>query len=389
MTTQAEDMNLPNKLTWDPISASADLSGKVASRSRHISLVMGAGTSRPAGLPDVKGLLDKVLGDLTEPLKTVAINIFQDRMLEDGLSRIRRIKSLVEGDEVFEGLTKESAKELDTQISNLIIKHLSTSATSMQAHYDLASWIIGEYYTRPIEIFTANYDLLVEEALEHLGASYADGFVGNLQAGFRADLVEATGASDDTYPSSFARVWKLHGSLNWRVLDSGKVVRTGTKTRADQIAAIYPSDEKYDESRRVPFTVLLDRFRRALAVPESLTLISGYSFGDQHLNEIIFDATLRYPRSEIIVFCHSDIYPALESRILPNLSVYGATEAIIGAQRRPWKPKTDAPESLWSADKFVLGDFSKLASFLSRSSRVERWPESPSPVLAPDQASQA
>jgi hypothetical protein len=377
MVDTVEEKEEAEVLGWDPVSVGSDLSSKVSSRSRHISLLLGAGTSRPAGLPDVKGLLALVLADVSGTLKPHAERIFDGRVLEDGLSRIRRIKSLLEAGEQFEGLTSDLATELDAEVSQLIIEHLKKPASDMTAHNHLASWIVGEYYTRPIEIFTINYDLLIEEALESLGASYADGFVGNLQATFRAELVESTGAPDDTYPSSFARLWKLHGSLNWRVDGNGRVVRTGAATSAGQVAAIYPSDEKYDESRRVPFTVLQDRFRKALAVPESLTLVSGYSFGDQHLNEIIFDAARRYPRSEIIVFCHGAIDPTLEGLNLPNLSVYGATEAVIGSERRPWKTMASAPESLWKDGKFVLGDFASLASFLSRSSRVERWPERP------------
>jgi hypothetical protein len=374
-TAEKED-NI-DTLMWDTVAVGGDLSSKVASRSRHINMLLGAGTSRPAGLPDVAGLLELILNDVPTSLKPHAKNIFTGRLLEDGLSRIRRIKALLEGDEEFEGLSAITATELDAEVSHLIIKHLMKAPTSTVAHDHLASWIVGEYYTRPIEVFTINYDLLIETALESVGASYSDGFIGNLQAGFRADIVEATGTSDDPYPSSFARVWKLHGSLNWRVNESGKVVRTGAATSKGDVAAIYPSDEKYDESRRVPFTVLQDRFRKALAVPESLTLISGYSFGDQHLNEILFDAARRYPRSEIIVFCHGVIEGPLLDVGLPNISVYGAMEAIIGSEKRPWKPKATAPESLWKDDKFVLGDFADLAAFLSRSARVERWPDTP------------
>ena len=43
-----------------------------------------------------------------------------------------------------------------------------------------------------MEVFTVNYDLLVETAFEHLRLPDFDGFVGNLQGKFHTDLVEGT-----------------------------------------------------------------------------------------------------------------------------------------------------------------------------------------------------
>jgi len=56
---------------------------------------------------------------------------------------------------------------------------------------------------------------------------------------------------------------------------------TNEKATTLDAAAIFPSDTKYEESRRVPFVVLQDRFRRALHEPETLILISGYSFSGE------------------------------------------------------------------------------------------------------------
>ena len=129
----------------------------------------------------------------------------------------------------------------------------------------------------------------------------------------------------------------------------------------------------------MPFVVLQDRFRRALLHPETLTLISGYSFGDQHLNEIIFDAAAAKERSEIIVFCRSTIPDALAARALrtPNIQIATAKEAIIGGVRADWDMplKDEYPEGIWKDDKFILGDFTFLAAYLAKS--VTRDVENP------------
>ena len=233
-----------------------------------------------------------------------------------------------------------------------------------------ASWVGRADYHLPVEIFTINYDLLIETALEALTIPYFDGFVGALHAGFRTDLVEATHNDQEWLPAFVARLWKLHGSVNWKWETERQVVRLGRVVGEDQAAAIYPSDAKYDESRRVPFVVLHDRLRRALQHPETLLLVSGYSWRDQHLNEVILEAAQHRPRSEVIAFGHSKIPEALGSHAerMPNLQAVAGSEAILGGIRGAWKAKDSPPPDLWQDGKLVLGDFRQLAGFLARSS---------------------
>src|SRR5450759_4332679 len=90
--------------------------------------------------------------------------------------------------------------------------------------------------------------------------------------------------------------------------------------------------------RRVPFVVLMDRFRRALSEPETVTLVSGYSFGDQHLNETLFDAVRYHPRSEVVALCHAGIPDVLSSTAeeIRNLTVLAPESAIIGGHPGAW-----------------------------------------------------
>ena len=172
-----------------------------------------------------------------------------------------------------------------------IVKALEIKATTDLTSVEyMAAWAGASDYHLPVEIFTINYDLLFETALERRRVPYFDGFVGILKAGFNTELVEGSvGRDEKCVPAFFVRLWKLHGSVNW-LWETQNIVRLGQPVTSSLAAAIYPSDAKYDESRRVPFVVLQDRFRRALQEPETIVIISGYSFGDEHLNELIFDA---------------------------------------------------------------------------------------------------
>lgn len=350
------------------------LSAKLATRSRHVCTFLGAGTSRACGLPDVAGLEKLVAAGLEPAVQPAFEALLVGRNLEQVLSRLRRISALLEGsDDSVDQLTGTGATELDKNICRLIIESLDVGAADLTPVLRFAAWAARADYHYPIELFTVNYDLLLEVALEALGVPYFDGFVGALRARFRTDLVEAApGGTDDWLPSFLVRLWKLHGSVNWAWEPSGRseVVRLGLPVSGDTPAAIYPSDTKYEESRRVPFVVLQDRLRRALYQPETLMLITGYSFGDDHLNEMIFDAARHRPRSEVVAFCFDAIPDVLAERatVTPNLQAVGRVEAVLGGMRAAWEAPADVPGDLWSGDAFKLGDFTNLASFLARSS---------------------
>jgi len=350
------------------------LSEKLASRSRHVCVFVGAGAARACGLPDVAGLEQHLRTSLSGEALSNFERLSAGRNLEQVLSRLRRIAALLKdtADEV-DGLTAEQAGDLDVEICRRIVGKLTIDPSAMNPMFWLASWAARADYHQPLELFTVNYDLLIETGLEALGVPYFDGFAGTMQARFRSDLVEASVGEDRHWlPAFLVRVWKLHGSVNWawRTDPRPSVVRLGTAVPDDQPAAIYPSDAKYDESRRVPFVVLQDRLRRALEHPETLTLITGYSFGDQHLNELIFEAARRRPRSEFIAFCYSTMPDDLVAlaTTAPNVQVVTPNEAFLGGLRNAWESADAPPADVWADDAFLLGDFSCLGRFLARSS---------------------
>lgn len=358
----------------DPVKFATDLSAKLATRSRHICLFLGAGTGRACGLPDISQLRDRVLGRLLDGDRLALTNQLAGRNLEEALSRLRRITALLSGDQMIDGMTALQAKSLDGAVCQAIVQELDIRAADLVPVCRLAAWVARAGYRLPIEIFTVNYDLLLETALERLRVPYFDGFVGTLEARFHTELVESTPGSDaESVPSFFVRLWKLHGSVNWSWQNDRQIVRLGHPVPEGTPAAIYPSDTKYEESRRVPFVVLQDRFRRALNQPETLVIVAGYSFGDSHLNELLFDAAVRRERTEFVVFCYSQIPDALAARAAttPNLQVVSGTEAILGGIRSDWSPPEGALGDIWDNDQLTLRDFGKLAAHLARSAAPE------------------
>lgn len=358
----------------DPLAFVASFSAKLATRSRHVCAFLGAGVSRACGLPDMAGLEKQVLDSLSPQQREAFERQLSDRNLEQALSRLRRIAALLEDGQELDGLDAAGATSLDTAVCELIVRELDVSGADLSPMVGLAAWVARSDYRMPIELFTVNYDLLIEGSLESLRVPYFDGFVGNLRARFHTDLVEGfRGDGEDEVPRFFTRLWKLHGSVNWEWDGDQEIVRLGQSVQDGLAAAIYPSDTKYEESRRVPFVVLQDRLRRALQQPETLVLIAGYSFGDDHLNEMLFDAAARRERSEFVAFCYSTIPEVLADRALrtPNLQVVASNEAILGGVRGTWKEPVESPPDLWVDGRFALGDFRHLGAYLARSSTHE------------------
>ena len=95
---------------------------------------------------------------------------------------------------------------------------------------------------------------------------YFDGFIGARKAFFDLGAVE----DEDLLPPRWTRLWKIHGSLNWRLENETDVVRTDEKTDK-QSYLIYPSHLKYDQSRKMPYLAMLDRLKAFLLAPSSRT----------------------------------------------------------------------------------------------------------------------
>ncbi len=379
----------------DPLRFASALSGKLATRSRHVCAFLGAGVGRACGLPDVAELQKRIVSKLEledpEGAKAFASQL-KCNNLEQALSRLRRIASLLTNGQLVDDLNAKKAADLDEAVCQLIVKELAVQPSSdLKAVDDLAAWAARANYHLPLELFTINYDLLLETALDHRRIPYFDGFVGTMRARFHTELVEATpGKGEESVPAFFVRLWKLHGSVNW-VWEDRQIVRLGQPVTKGLAAAIYPSDAKYEESRRVPFVVLQDRLRRALHQPETLVIIAGYSFRDDHLNELLFDAAARRQRSEFIAFCHSEIPEDLATRAIstPNFQVVGGREAVWGGVRGKWTTPVDPVPNLWENDQLALRDFRNLAAYLTRSTEPEKVAATVSPTTGPSSGSVA
>lgn len=355
----------------DPEGFARELGAKLASRSRHVNALLGAGASRAAGVPDLSELGEAVKATLTLEGAAETAELFEGRNLEGALTRLRRLIAVLNPDEKLGLFDATTSRRFESLTTRSIIETIVAAKVEPSVYAGFASWAARQDRTTPVEVFTLNYDLLLEQSLDSIGATYFDGFAGSLDGLFRADLVEGTAASD-AVPPWFLRVWKLHGSIHWDVREdttgSREIHRLGGPAPKDAVAAIYPSEEKYLDSRKLPFLALHDRLRRALQVPETVTLVAGYSFGDDHVNEVMFETAKRRPRSELVVFSYDA--PSEETvhqaTLAPNITVTTPLGLVRGGQYHAWTSETGVP-GVFEDGRLLLGDFRHLSSFLARS----------------------
>jgi len=382
----------------DPLREALEIREQLASEKRKLAFFFGAGTSIAAGLPGIDTLTEQVSEKLLEPFKTqfaaIKAQLPDDANVEQALDRIRIYRELIgDSDEAeYEGIKGvDAGRELDAAICQAISDVVSVDPPNgLKSHLIFSQWLQTLHYNRdyPVEIFTINYDVLIEQAMESMGVPFFDGFVGSVSPFFIPEAVEAEIKSERVNESSYSypprawtRLWKLHGSINWQLQKdvTGKKERirrfSGAGSNTGTELMIFPSREKYAQSRKLPFISLQDRLRKLVLTGESLVIIEGYSLSDQHLNEILFQGLRSNPRLAMIAF----MYLPLSDEIIQygqehrKLTVYGPDKACVGGVVAPWgEPKKKNERDDWpfwdeKSKNFTLGDFNCFAKFLEAS----------------------
>ena len=261
--------------------------------------------------------------------------------VENILSRVIMKKEAVGEGENLCGLNRTQLTALEDVIRASIVSATAPPEEDIPdqiPHDAFAKWLKLSSRRRAIELFTTNYDVLIERSLERVRAPMFDGFVGSYKPFFHSESL------DDTQllpPAEWIRLWKLHGSVNWEVEELGKELRIIKGDYPGSGQTILPSYLKYQESRKMPYTAMIDRFSKALNQVNSLLITCGYSFGDQHLNSIIHTALDSRQTSNVICLRYGEIAPddeliktAIEK---PNFTLLAQNGGVISGRWGTWK----------------------------------------------------
>lgn len=354
------------------------------------SIRVDRGGTKEALIPNIIGLTDKIRVSMeasadhkapfTLILRRLRDSASNKRTVEHVLTHIRGLLEVVEDGDLGT-VTKDDLRELDMAICREITEVMRVRLPTKDTPYhQLAAWINSIPRAHPVEVFTSNYDLLMEQAFEECGVPYFDGFSGSDRTFFDVPSME-----QEKLPPQWARLWKVHGSINWwRTKDAN--IQRREKGDAGDRQMIHPSHLKYDESRKMPYLAMQDRLRSFLSRGQAVLVTCGYSFLDGHINLAILDGLGGNPSAVCFGLMYGDKASAAAAieKIAKrgNLRLLGADGGVLGTVARDWRanPKTEDPmhglavctgklkdrsEAPDDRCKFLLGDFQSLGRFLA------------------------
>ncbi|NTU49801.1 MAG: SIR2 family protein [Desulfobulbaceae bacterium] len=366
----------------------------IAQGRKRIGLIVGAGA--PVGIkkpgtddpliPAVEGLTKIVLEALKEKHEATLDSIIaelENPNIETILSRIRSLAGVI-GQATVHGLDGRGFKDLGDDVCTEIGKIVSQDLPMGTSPYtELVAWITGADRPHPVEIFTTNYDLLFEQALERSKTPYFDGFSGANEPFFDPASV----ASNDL-PSRWVRLWKLHGSLGWTTNAKGEMIRTGQRHATH---LVFPEHLKYDQTQKAPYSAFFDRLRAFLMTPDTLLIATGFSFADAHISARIDECLAANPNASVFAFQFKNLdeesHAAAIATRRSNMSVYSPDQALINGVSAPWHPGNpptrdwhSVRDSYWSnggegtSKRFELGSYDRLARFFASSGSTQYTP---------------
>lgn len=316
-------------------------------QSEHLSLLCGSGITNAISYKAEVGK--------GASMATTTFNVFKDEINEyattsanvsgrsDGNieDQIRTANDLLRGLKI---LKKDvEAKKLEDDLNNIINDFAKTILSSERAickanedkrkeAYSVLINFILSFASRTgnrerLNIFTTNYDRLIEIGAELAGIHLMDRFVGTMMPIFRSSRLNLDIhynppgiRGEPRYLEGVARLTKLHGPVDW-IQNGTEIRRIGLPFGAEDITPylkapglygatplklmIYPNSAKDRETAEYPYVELFRDFAASICRPNSTLVTYGYGFGDEHINRVIHDM-LTIPSTHLVVISFDD-----------------------------------------------------------------------------------
>jgi hypothetical protein len=205
---------------------------------------------------------------------------------------------------------------------------------ALKNHRELIRRLLLRSTTLPrAKLFTTNYDLILEHALDSLGVVYLDGFTGTIKRtlqtqSYHYDLY-FPGETTEGHVSRVDRVlhlYKLHGSINWRRNDIRSIdvtIHHGNPSSEAQYGdvMIYPSPLKATEIHGYPYSEMFRHFSTHINRAQSVLFAIGYAFQDEHINRLIYQA-LNIPSFTLVIVIPEFAIPADPAHLGPEHEIW-------------------------------------------------------------------
>ena len=297
----------------------------------NVSVLAGAGTSFHLGAPVIRTVPEGLNAECTDEIARY-FNEGSNPSFED-------LVNCLQADRYLKSKMGENVSDINASIAKMqkwLFENCNVQTTEIpdsfkedpklsKNRYHYHEMLLKKLLQRPnnlkrANLFTTNYDMAFDYALDSLGVHYINGFMGVHNRCFRPEVYDY----DLYYPgqSVIGRVhraekvlkyFKLHGSLSWISTESDVSNTYGIKeiplndefkSSDNKEIMIYPCVSKKSFTLDLPYSELFRQFSQAINQTQSVLLCIGYSFYDEHINDIIKQA-LSIPSFTLIIANYS------------------------------------------------------------------------------------
>lgn len=310
---------------------------KVLLKNTYINFLLGAGTSYnnvdgKANFPLMRDLLNyikenkKVIEFYNSLRKATNVPLGEeimiaglyDNYLFSKAANIERFLSVLEGVDLYitDIKFRKKVEEQRNYIRMLIRNRLKSSDpdTVIDIYISFYNGLknikeVNGLKNQTFNIFTTNYDMMNEMAMESQNIHYYDGFEGVVNRKFNlayynydfVDNFQINRANVKVTPNHM-NLFKIHGSLSWYLKD-GELMERNPYEQDFLPEIIYPSVDKFNNTNLIiSYSALMRELSNRLCREKTTLFVSGMSMGDEHINKIIENA-LTINTFHMVIFC--------------------------------------------------------------------------------------
>ena len=251
----------------------------------------------------IKSLFDKYVFSGMANIETFLSSV---DCIEEYISNDEFKKRVAECRDQIRDRIKKRIKESDTNTAIEIYKRFYNALHHLRE--------VSSDSSKTINVFTTNYDMLNELAMEDLGIHYYSGFYGISKRRFNIsyydhEFVNTHKIKNAHYivDNHHINLYKLHGSLSWSISeDTGELLEKNPFDLDFTPEIIYPSSSKFHRTNSIIFySALMREFSDKICQENTTLVVSGTSLGDEHINKLIENA-LSIPTFTLLIFGHSN-----------------------------------------------------------------------------------
>lgn len=296
-------------------------------QSKNLNILVGSGCSLPA----VK-LMGHTFRSLKEQNNSLVLGNYDGesaniegylnwlntgiRFMEQMSNPSRKNVQYKERLEMSFNATKEFLINSIVKDYEIIDENISSTKQNYQLFYNSIFSIRDVKNYAPINVYTTNYDLFNEIAMESLNIQYTSGFRGSVNrvfdpAVFQLRLVDDENRYKEKWSviRRYVKLYKIHGSIDWRYdYKIRNVVQSSINDDALEDVLIYPTINKHLETQQTPYSELFRALTINLQKPDSTLIIIGYGFPDQHINHLISQSLANEDFNLIVLGNQSERY---------------------------------------------------------------------------------